>query len=99
MDPGIGFGKTHEHNWTLLRASARFVELGRPILVGHSRKGFIKKLVGESPERISAGSVGVALAVALQGVQVLRVHDVEATCAALKCFAQALPAGQAIAWS
>ena len=90
LDPGIGFGKTHEHNWTLVRASERFVELGRPILVGHSRKGFIKKLVGDVPERISAGSVGVALAVAMQGVHVLRVHDVEATCAALKCFCQSI---------
>ncbi len=89
LDPGIGFGKTHEHNWQLVRASRRFVELGRPILVGHSRKGFIKKLVGDVPERISAGSVGVALAAAAAGVQVLRVHDVEATCAALKCFSQA----------
>ncbi len=90
LDPGIGFGKTHEHNWLLVRASKRFVELGRPILIGHSRKGFIKKLVGESPERIAAGSIGVALAVASAGVQIIRVHDVEATAAALKCYRQSL---------
>lgn len=86
LDPGIGFGKSHEHNWQLVSAAGRFVQLGRPILIGHSRKGFIKKLVGDQPERIAAGSVGVALAAAACGVQVLRVHDVEATCAALKCF-------------
>ncbi len=86
LDPGIGFGKTHEHNWELMQASGRFLELGRPILIGHSRKGFIKKLVGDKPERINAGSVGVALAAAAAGMQVLRVHDVEATSAALKCF-------------
>lgn len=86
LDPGIGFGKSHEHNWQLVSAAGRFVQLGRPILIGHSRKGFIKKLVGDQPDRIAAGSVGVALAAAACGVQVLRVHDVEATCAALKCF-------------
>ncbi|MCC6508402.1 MAG: dihydropteroate synthase [Pirellulaceae bacterium] len=88
LDPGIGFGKTHEHNWTLLRGCSRFLALGRPILVGHSRKGVIRKLVGENSDRIAAGSVGVSLALAQQGIQILRVHDVEATCAALSCFAQ-----------
>lgn len=90
LDPGIGFGKSHEHNWQLVSAAGRFVQLGRPILIGHSRKGFIKKLVGDQPERIAAGSVGVALAAAACGVQVLRVHDVEATCAALKCFLRSM---------
>lgn len=90
LDPGIGFGKTHEHNWLLMQSSKRFVALGRPILIGHSRKGFIKKLVGDQHDRITAGSVGVALAAAQCGVQILRVHDVEATCAALKCFWSAL---------
>lgn len=90
LDPGIGFGKTHEHNWTLLRSCGRFLQLGRPILIGHSRKGFIRKMVGESTEHLAAGSVGVALAAALQGVQLLRVHDVQATCDALKCFQAAL---------
>ncbi len=86
LDPGIGFGKTHEHNWQLMQSAHRFLELGRPILIGHSRKGFIKKLVGDAPERIAAGSVGVALAAATAGIHVLRVHDVEATHAAMRCF-------------
>jgi dihydropteroate synthase len=87
LDPGIGFGKTHEHNWALLRSCDRFHSLGRPLLVGHSRKGFIRKLSHDKSGNLTAGSVGVALALALRGVQILRVHDVEATQDALRCFA------------
>ena len=94
LDPGIGFGKTHEHNWQLVVAADRFLETGRPILIGHSRKGFIKKLVGETPERVSAGSIGVALALAKRRIQILRVHDVEATAAALRCFHRSMPTAE-----
>jgi dihydropteroate synthase len=87
LDPGIGFGKTHEHNWTLVRGCARFHQLGRPLLVGHSRKGFIGKLSADRSGALTAGSVGVALALARRGVQLLRVHDVQATRDALRCFA------------
>ncbi|RMF44960.1 MAG: dihydropteroate synthase [Planctomycetota bacterium] len=86
LDPGIGFGKTHEHNWELVRQGATFLRLGQPILVGHSRKGFIRKCAGETPGEIMAGTLGVSLALALQGIQVLRVHDVAMTRAALACF-------------
>lgn len=86
LDPGIGFGKTHDHNIELLQHCQRFLELGRPILVGHSRKGFIGKLVQDKTSDRSAGSVGVSLALALRGIQVLRVHDVRATVHALRCF-------------
>lgn len=89
LDPGIGFGKTHQHNWTLVQACARFHELGRPLLVGHSRKGFIGKLSVDRTGSLTAGSVGVALALARRGVQILRVHDVQATRDALNCFAAA----------
>ena len=89
LDPGIGFGKTHEHNWALVRACARFHQLGRPLLVGHSRKGFIGKLSFDRTGTLTAGSVGVALALARRGVQILRVHDVHATRDALRCFAAA----------
>lgn len=87
LDPGIGFGKSHEHNWTLLRRCERFHTLGRPLLVGHSRKGFIRKLSSDKGGDLTAGSVGVALALARRGVQILRVHDVQATQDALRCFA------------
>lgn len=86
LDPGVGFGKTHQHNLTLLANCWRFHELGRPLLVGHSRKGFIGKLLGDKTADRTSGSVGVSLALAVQGVQVLRVHDVRATREALLLF-------------
>jgi dihydropteroate synthase len=95
LDPGIGFGKTHQHNLELLRATRRFTEIGAPILIGHSRKGFIAKSLRNpstdppSAERIATGTLGVSLAVAAAGAAVLRVHDVSATVDALRLFAAA----------
>lgn len=86
LDPGIGFGKTHEHNLTLLRATDRFVALGSPLLIGHSRKGFIAKLIGDKQADRTAGTLGVTLAVALAGAHVVRVHDVRATVDGLRLF-------------
>jgi dihydropteroate synthase len=86
LDPGIGFGKTHEHNLTLLAQSSRFHSLGGPVLVGHSRKGFIGKVLGDKEADRTFGSVGVSLALARQRVQVLRVHDVRAVHEALLLF-------------
>lgn len=84
VDPGIGFGKTLEHNLALLAGLSLFHGLGCPILLGASRKRFIGTLSGaeNAADRV-AGSVGVALAAASQGVQVLRVHDTLATKQAL----------------
>ena len=76
LDPGIGFGKTHEHNFTLLQNCAKFHDLGCPLLVGHSRKGFIAHALGDREADRTAGTIGVTIALALQGVQVIRVHDV-----------------------
>ncbi len=86
LDPGIGFGKTHEHNLELVRSSHRFLALGRPILIGHSRKGFIGKLIGDKDLDRTAGTLGVTLALARAGIQILRVHDVQATRHALVTF-------------
>jgi dihydropteroate synthase len=86
LDPGIGFGKTHEHNLTLLRATARFASLDSPILIGHSRKGFIAKLIGDKQADRTAGTLGVSLAVARAGAHVIRVHDVKATVDGLALF-------------
>ncbi len=83
LDPGIGFGKSHQHNLTLLGHCARFHELGCPLLVGPSRKGFIAKLLGDKLADRTAGTVGVSLSLARQGVQILRVHDVAAVRQAL----------------
>ena len=92
LDPGIGFGKTHEHNIALMANCWRFHELGCPILVGHSRKGFISKLIrimtadlGE-PD-LAAGTIGGACALARQGIQIIRVHDVAPVRQALQLFA------------
>jgi len=76
VDPGIGFGKTPEHNLSLLRAAWRFHELGCPVLVGHSRKSFIGVVLDDADCDRTAGTIGAALALARQGVQILRVHDV-----------------------
>jgi len=76
LDPGIGFGKTHQHNLTLLAACSRYHDLGFPLLVGPSRKAFIGKLLGDKEADRTAGTIGVGLALARQGVQIIRVHDV-----------------------
>jgi dihydropteroate synthase len=86
LDPGIGFGKTHQHNLTLMANCGRYHELGCPLLVGHSRKGFIGKVLGDKQADRTAGTVGGALALARQGVQILRVHDVRSVREALILF-------------
>ena len=62
LDPGIGFGKTHEHNITLMRHCHEFHALGCPLLVGHSRKGFLGKLIGDKEADRTNATVGAALA-------------------------------------
>lgn len=83
-DPGIGFGKTLQHNVTLLRDLAIYHDLGLPVLLGASRKRFIGTICGAdvAAERM-AGSVAVALHGAALGVQILRVHDTKETRQAL----------------
>ncbi|MCA9121951.1 MAG: dihydropteroate synthase [Planctomycetales bacterium] len=87
LDPGIGFGKTHEHNIALLANCHRFHDLGCPLLIGHSRKGFIGKLLGNKEADRMAGTLGISIALALKRIQVIRVHDVAETMQALKVFA------------
>lgn len=97
LDPGIGFGKTHEHNQRLMRQAGRFLDLGCPILVGHSRKGFLSKLVeqarGREPTLAERDLATAASACSLtaQGVQVIRVHDVATVRLALAVFAATRP--------
>ncbi len=78
IDPGIGFGKTAAHNLQLLSNIRGLAELGLPVLVGHSRKRFLSKLLGRKVEETTYGTVGVSVALAQQGVDVLRIHDVRA---------------------
>lgn len=91
LDPGIGFGKTHQHNISLLQGAAEFLKLGVPILIGHSRKGFIGKLTGDDIQLRDAGTVGVSLAMAAAGMHILRVHNVPMNVAALKLFRECHP--------
>ena len=85
VDPGIGFGKTQDHNLALLQNLGLFHGLGCPILLGVSRKGFIGQ-IGQEPRKDSRapGSIAVGLAGLAQGVQILRVHDVAETAQALR---------------
>jgi dihydropteroate synthase len=87
IDPGIGFGKTAAHNLTILQNVDRFRAVGRPVLIGHSRKRFLGKLLGRPVDELLAGTIGMAIALAVEGVDILRVHDVKATRDALSAFA------------
>jgi dihydropteroate synthase len=84
VDPGIGFGKTLDHNITLLKNLTLFHGLGCPTLLGASRKGFIGTLSGEKEAaKRGPGSIAVALHGARQGMNILRVHDVRETVQAM----------------
>lgn len=84
-DPGIGFGKTVDHNLSLMRHLDRFHDLGCPLLLGASRKTFIGKIGGaEAPKDRMPGSLAVALWAAQQGAHVIRVHDAAETVQALR---------------
>jgi dihydropteroate synthase len=76
LDPGVGFGKTLEHNLELLRRLGELRELGRPLVLGTSRKSFIGKIDGsEAADRIG-GTIASSVFAAAEGADVLRVHDV-----------------------
>ncbi len=85
IDPGIGFGKTVEHNLKILRGLGHFKKLGYPLCVGTSRKYFIGKMLGsKDPEDRLAGSIATATAAAMNGANIIRAHDVALTRQALK---------------
>ena len=88
LDPGIGFGKSLDHNLALLRGLPSIVALGRPVLVGVSRKGIIGALTGRDVPGRMAGSIGGALAAVDAGAAVVRVHDVPETVDALRVFTE-----------
>ena len=77
VDPGIGFGKELEHNLALLRALPALADLGRPVLVGPSRKTFIGQILDRGPEERLEGSLAAAVAAVLGGASVIRTHDVK----------------------
>ncbi len=89
LDPGFGFGKTREHNITLIQQLESFVELDQPLLVGLSRKSILGQMVtgrvtGNDVDARLYASIAAAVIAAQKGARILRVHDVKATVEALK---------------
>jgi len=76
LDPGIGFGKTGAHNMELLRRLGELRELGRPLVIGTSRKSFIGRIDGSPPDERLGGTIASSVLAAVEGAAVLRVHDV-----------------------
>ncbi|MDD3980633.1 MAG: dihydropteroate synthase [Spirochaetales bacterium] len=91
LDPGIGFGKTLEHNLDLIRRLYLVAECGYPVLVGLSRKRFIGQITGKPVEQRLSGSLGAACAAWMGGADIIRVHDVAETKDALALFVSCLP--------
>jgi dihydropteroate synthase len=91
IDPGIGFGKTLDHNLQIISKISLFHSLGYPVMIGASRKSFIGKIMGEkdTPQRLG-GSIASVLHSYLQGIQLFRVHDIQETREALKVYSQFL---------
>ena len=87
LDPGIGFGKNLKHNMTLIHNISIFHSLGFPILVGNSRKSFINKLSGKNDSKFRVGgTVTSSIYLIMQGVQILRIHDVNEIMQGIKVF-------------
>ncbi|HJX11168.1 MAG TPA: dihydropteroate synthase, partial [Candidatus Binatia bacterium] len=84
VDPGIGFGKTLDHNLALLRGLPELASLGQPLLVGASRKTFIGKILGAEPGERLEGSLAAAAAAVLAGANIIRAHDVKETWKAVR---------------
>lgn len=87
LDPGFGFGKTLQHNYQLLTELHRFIATGYPVLAGMSRKSMIGQLLGVGPSDRLAGSLACATIAAMQGAQIIRVHDVKETAEAMQVVA------------
>lgn len=94
LDPGIGFGKLPQHNLALLARQGELLDLGRPLLVGWSRKSTLGSVTGRAVGERLAASVAAALLAAQRGAGVLRVHDVAATVDALAIWQAATPRPQ-----
>lgn len=84
LDPGLGFAKTGGHNWTLLRRLDELLDLGRPLLVGPSRKRFLGELLGVPPRERHVGTAVACTLAYLAGARVFRVHDVQPVVQALR---------------
>jgi dihydropteroate synthase len=92
LDPGIGFGKTPEHNLELLRRLDEIVALGRPVVIGTSRKSFLGKITGREPRDRVAGTIATNVIAYERGATIFRVHDVAPVADALRVAAATVPA-------
>lgn len=88
LDPGFGFGKTLEHNYTLLKGLKHFLQAGYPLLAGISRKSMINKVLGTSPSEALNGTTVLNTIALLRGASILRVHDVKEANEAIKLIGQ-----------
>ena len=86
FDPGVGFGKTAQHNIQILSSIQRFQAIGRPVLIGHSRKGFLQKVIGRTVDERLFGTIGVSVSLANQQTDIIRIHDVAANRDAITAF-------------
>ena len=87
LDPGIGFGKNLKHNMSLIHNISIFHSLGFPLLVGNSRKSFIKDLSGKNDSKSRVGgTISSSIYLMMQGVQILRIHDINEVTQGLKIF-------------
>ncbi len=84
IDPGIGFGKTVGHNLTILKRVSEFSGLGCPVLIGHSRKAFIGKILDIDVDNRDVATAAVSALCVMQGASILRVHDVKKTVEAVR---------------
>ena len=84
LDPGIGFGKTLEHNLELMRRIDAFLDLTRPVLVGPSRKRFLGAILDLPEDQRDEGTVGAVAWMVSRGAHIARVHDVRATTRAVR---------------
>ena len=84
IDPGIGFGKNQKHNLELLKNLDKFSQLGKPLLLGVSRKSFIGNILGLPAKDRLEGSLGASVVGVLKGASIIRTHDIKETCNAIK---------------
>ena len=98
LDPGIGFGKSLEHNLMLLSSLDSYSCFGLPLVLGASRKSFIAKITPGTPESRLEGSLAAAAIAMLQGIDIIRVHDVQAHENFIKVFQAICQAGGGVEW-
>jgi dihydropteroate synthase len=92
LDPGVGFGKTLDHNLELLRRLDELVAIGRPVVIGTSRKSFLGRITGRDETHRLPGTIATNVIAWQRGARIFRVHDVEAVADALKVAAATVPA-------